>query len=74
MDYNVPHFAQAVPEFEAVFVEVPTEHGPFGARGAGEPPIIATAAAVGNAIADATQARLTDLPMTAPRVIAALKQ
>jgi CO/xanthine dehydrogenase Mo-binding subunit len=53
-------------------VEVPTEHGPFGARGAGEPPIIATAAAVGNAIADATQARLTDLPMTAPRVLAAL--
>ncbi|MCC6603814.1 MAG: xanthine dehydrogenase family protein molybdopterin-binding subunit [Anaerolineae bacterium] len=73
MDYNVPHFIHAVPEFEAVFVEVPTEHGPFGARGAGEPPIIATAAAVGNAIADATQARLTDLPMTAPRVIAALK-
>ncbi|MCB8926647.1 MAG: molybdopterin-dependent oxidoreductase, partial [Ardenticatenaceae bacterium] len=72
MDYNVPHFNHAVPEFEAVFVEVPTEHGPFGARGAGEPPIIATAAAVGNAIADATQARLTDLPMTAPRVAAAL--
>lgn len=73
MDYNVPHFVHAVPEFEAVFVEVPSEHGPFGARGAGEPPIIATAAAVGNAIADATHARLTDLPMTAPRVIAALK-
>jgi CO/xanthine dehydrogenase Mo-binding subunit len=72
MDYNVPHFVHAVPEFEAVIVEVPTEHGPFGARGAGEPPIIATAAAVGNAIADATQARLTDLPMTAPRVLAAL--
>ncbi|MBK8900893.1 MAG: xanthine dehydrogenase family protein molybdopterin-binding subunit [Anaerolineaceae bacterium] len=74
MDYNVPHFIHAVPEFEAVFVEVPTEFGPFGARGAGEPPIIATAAAVGNAIADATQARLADLPMTAPRVIAALKR
>ncbi len=73
MDYNVPHFVHAVPAFEAVFVEVPTEHGPFGARGAGEPPIIATAAAVGNAIADATHARLTDLPMTAPRVMAALK-
>ena len=72
MDCNVPHFNHAVSEFEAVFVEVPTEHGPFGARGAGEPPIIATAAAVGNAIADATQARLTDLPMTAPRVAAAL--
>jgi CO/xanthine dehydrogenase Mo-binding subunit len=72
MDYNMPHFIHAVPEFEAVFVEVPTEYGPFGARGAGEPPIIATAAAVANAIADATDARLTDLPMTPPRVVAAM--
>jgi CO/xanthine dehydrogenase Mo-binding subunit len=72
LDYNVPHFTHAVPEFEAVLVEVPTEHGPFGARGAGEPPIIATAAAVANAITDATDARLTDLPMTPPRVVAAM--
>lgn len=72
MDYTVPHFVHAVPEFEAVFVEVPSEFGPFGARGAGEPPIIATAAAVANAIADATNGRVTDLPMTPPRVLAAL--
>lgn len=72
MDYSVSHFSQAVPDFEAVLVEVPTEHGPYGARGAGEPPIIATAAAVGNAIADATHVRLADLPMTPPKLLAAM--
>jgi CO/xanthine dehydrogenase Mo-binding subunit len=71
-DYTVPHFVHAVPQFEVQFVQVPSEHGPFGARGAGEPPIIATAAAVANAIADATNSRITNLPMTAPRVLTAV--
>ncbi|MEK6573487.1 MAG: hypothetical protein AABZ58_04130, partial [Chloroflexota bacterium] len=58
---------------EAVIVEVPSEHGPFGARGVGEAPVVPTAAAIANAIADATGIRLRDLPMTAPRVLEALK-
>jgi CO/xanthine dehydrogenase Mo-binding subunit len=72
LDYAVPHFVQAAPRIETVMVEVPSEHGPFGARGVGEPPVIATAAAVANAIADGAGVRLTDLPMTPPRVLAAL--
>jgi CO/xanthine dehydrogenase Mo-binding subunit len=72
LDYAVPHFVQAAPRIETVIVEVPSEHGPFGARGVGEPPVIATAAAVANAIADCASVRLTDLPMTPPRVLAAL--
>lgn len=74
LDYAVPHFEQAAAAIETVIVEVPSEFGPFGARGVGEPPIIATAAAVANAIADATGARPSDLPLTAPRVLAALAQ
>ena len=73
MDYTVPSFTQSVPQIEVVTVEVPSEHGPYGAKGAGEPPIIATAAAIANAITDATGKRVTDLPMTAPRVLAALQ-
>jgi CO/xanthine dehydrogenase Mo-binding subunit len=38
----------------------------------GEPPVIATAAAVANAIADATGARVTDLPITPSRLLSAL--
>ena len=72
MEYGVPHFDQAAPHIETVIVEVPSDHGPYGARGVGEPPVIATAAAVANAIADATGVRLTDLPMSAPKLLAAL--
>jgi CO/xanthine dehydrogenase Mo-binding subunit len=72
MDYTVPHIGQGALEMETIIVEVPTELGPFGARGVGEPPIIPTAGAVGNAIAHATGARLTELPMTPPRILATL--
>jgi CO/xanthine dehydrogenase Mo-binding subunit len=72
MDYTVPQFVHAAGNLETVIVEVPSEKGPFGARGVGEPPIIATAAAVANAIADCSHVRLTELPMTPARVLAAL--
>jgi CO/xanthine dehydrogenase Mo-binding subunit len=72
-DYALPGIDQSPPVLETVLVEVPSDHGPLGARGVGEPPIIPTAAAVANAIADATGVRLRDLPMTAPKVLAALQ-
>jgi CO/xanthine dehydrogenase Mo-binding subunit len=43
-------------------------------KGGGEPSIIAVGAAVGNAIFDATGARLYQTPMTAERVLEALKK
>jgi CO/xanthine dehydrogenase Mo-binding subunit len=45
----------------------------MGARGVGEPPIVAGAAAIANAIADASGAHPTALPMTAERVLEALR-
>ena len=74
MDYAVPSITQVSPRIEAVIVEVPTDHGPFGARGVGEPPVVPTAAAVANAIADACGIRLTNLPMTPPEVLAAIEK
>jgi CO/xanthine dehydrogenase Mo-binding subunit len=74
MDYALPGVTHTPPVFETVVIEVPSDNGPFGVRGVGEAPVIATAAAIANAIADATGARLTELPMTAPRVLAALRQ
>lgn len=64
MDYNLPAFDQ-VPDIEAVLVENPAPHGPFGARGVGEPPITAGAAAIANAIRDATGVRVTEIPIRA---------
>ncbi len=72
MDYTLPHITDAPTEFEALILEVPSPDGPFGARGIGEPPVVPTAAAVANAIKDQTGVRLTDLPMTAPRVLLGL--
>jgi CO/xanthine dehydrogenase Mo-binding subunit len=71
-DYALPRIEHTPELLELQIVEVPAESGPFGARGVGEPPVIATAAAVANAIADATGARLTELPMSAPRVYRAI--
>jgi CO/xanthine dehydrogenase Mo-binding subunit len=73
MDYSVPSADQAAP-IETVILEYPSEFGPFGARGVGEPPVIPTAAAIANAIANATGKRLTDLPMTPTRVLKALQE
>jgi CO/xanthine dehydrogenase Mo-binding subunit len=72
-DYVLPGIDQAPPVFETQIVEVPSDHGPLGARGVGEPPIVPTAAAVANAIFAATGLRLRELPMTAPRILAALQ-
>jgi CO/xanthine dehydrogenase Mo-binding subunit len=71
LDYRVP-VASDLPMIEAVMVEVPNPRHPFGARGVGEVPIVPPMAAVGNAIKAATGLRLTELPMSPPRVRAAL--
>jgi CO/xanthine dehydrogenase Mo-binding subunit len=70
-DYALPRCADTPPELDTILVEVPSEFGPFGARGVGEAPVIATAAAIANAIADATGVRLRRLPMTPERLFEA---
>jgi len=72
VDYAMPT-AEAMPPIETQVVEVPAPDGPFGAKGIGEAPVIAVAAAVANAIAAATGVRLRELPMTPQRVWAALR-
>jgi CO/xanthine dehydrogenase Mo-binding subunit len=69
--YLIPTAAD-VPDVEPMVAESGEGLGPFGARGIGEPPIGPPAAAVANAIADATGARLTRLPITPERVARAL--
>jgi CO/xanthine dehydrogenase Mo-binding subunit len=71
MEYAVPR-AVGVPEIETILVEVPAPHGPLGAKGIGEAPVVGAPAAVANAIAAATGVRMRRLPMTAPRIWAAL--
>lgn len=72
LDYKLPT-ALDTPPIEAILVENPFPEGPFGAKGVGELPIVATAAAISNAVAAATGARVRELPLTPERVLAALK-
>ena len=71
LDYRCP-VASDVPMIEAVLVEVPNPRHPFGARGVGEVPIIPPMAAIANAIRGATGLRMQDLPMSPPKVRAAI--
>ncbi len=72
MDYAMPDAVQAAP-IDTQIVEVPSVSGPYGARGVGEPPVIPTVAAIANAVAHATGVRMSQTPMTAPRVLEALQ-
>jgi CO/xanthine dehydrogenase Mo-binding subunit len=71
-EYALPS-SDVVPSIATEVVEVPAPDGPFGAKGVGEPPVIAVAAAVANAIHAAAGVRLRELPMTPERVWAALR-
>jgi CO/xanthine dehydrogenase Mo-binding subunit/aerobic-type carbon monoxide dehydrogenase small subunit (CoxS/CutS family) len=70
-DYLVPTIGD-VPPITTILVERADPLGPYGAKGVGEPALIATAPAILNAIAAATGVRLTQVPATPDRVLAAL--
>ena len=72
LDYRVP-VASDLPMIDAVLVEVPNPTHPFGAKGVGEVCICPPMAAIANAIANATGRRLTSLPMSPPKVLAAIE-
>jgi CO/xanthine dehydrogenase Mo-binding subunit len=74
LDYTLPGSHQSPLQIEPLIVEVPSQSGPHGLRGVGEPPVIPVAPAIANAIRAATGHRLSDLPMTAERIATALGQ
>lgn len=72
MDYHIPR-AMDTPEIEVDLVEsTADEDGPYGAKGVGESALIPVGPAIANAVADATGARITDLPLTPDRVVRSL--
>lgn len=72
-DYKILTAKDAV-NIQAPIVETIDEYGPFGAKGIGEPGCVPTAPAIANAIYDAIGVRITDLPITPERVLAAIKE
>ncbi|MCI0340709.1 MAG: molybdopterin-dependent oxidoreductase, partial [Planctomycetales bacterium] len=62
------------PEIEPVMLEVWNAGNATGVMGLGEPPVVPTAGAVANAVANAIGARVRELPITPARVLEALGQ
>jgi putative selenate reductase molybdopterin-binding subunit len=71
-DYHVPTIAD-LPDTEVLFADTSDELGPLGAKSMSESPYNPVAPAVVNAVRDATGIRFGELPLSADRVWAALR-
>ncbi len=72
-EYRPPGVLDIAP-LQPILVEAPVEAGPFGAKGLGENPMFIAAAAIGNAIYNATGVRMREIPFTWARVYGELKK
>jgi CO/xanthine dehydrogenase Mo-binding subunit len=72
LDYRMPTTLD-VPMIETIIVEVPNPSHPYGVRGVGETPIVPPPAAVANAVFRACGVRMRELPMSPPRLWAAIE-
>jgi CO/xanthine dehydrogenase Mo-binding subunit len=71
-DYYLPTI-KSMPEMEVLLVEVPSFHGPLGAKGLAEAAMPASTPAIINAISRAIGGRIRQLPATPERVLAAIR-
>jgi len=65
--------AEDIPDMKAIIVEAVDPTGPYGAKGVGETGLVPTAAAIANAVYNATGIRFKEIPLTPERVYKALK-
>jgi aldehyde oxidoreductase len=72
-DYLIPTIGD-VPPITAYLIEDSEPLGPFGAKGVGEPALVATAPAILNAIAFATGCRMNQVPVTPDRLRLSIKK
>ena len=73
LDYRIP-LASDLPMINAIIVEVPNSFHPFGVRGVGETGIVPPLAAVATAVEEAAGIKVTDLPLSPPRVLKAIQE
>ncbi|MEI4232244.1 xanthine dehydrogenase family protein molybdopterin-binding subunit [Roseovarius sp. D22-M7] len=72
LDYRIP-VASDLPMIDTVILEIPNPGHPYGVRGVGETSIVPPLAAIANAVSAAAGVRLVDLPLSPPKVLAALQ-
>ena len=71
LDYRIP-VASDLPNIDTVILEIPNPGHPYGVRGVGETPIVPPLAALANAVSRAAGIRMTELPMSPPKILKAL--
>ncbi|WP_350333770.1 xanthine dehydrogenase family protein molybdopterin-binding subunit [Coralliovum pocilloporae] len=69
LDYRMP-VASDLPMIDTQIIEIPNEGHPYGVRGVGETPIVPPLGAIGNAVSQAIGLRVTETPMSPPRLLA----
>src|SRR6056297_2554569 len=72
LDYRIP-VASDLPMIDTVTLEIPNPGHPYGVRGVGETSIVPPLAAVANSVSDAAGVRMTSLPMSPPKLLAAIQ-
>jgi len=72
LDYRIP-VASDLPNIDTVILEIPNPGHPYGVRGVGETPIVPPLAAISNAVSRSIGLRMSELPMSPPRILKALK-
>ena len=73
LDYRMPT-SYDLPMIDTIIVEAENPEHPYGVRGVGETPIVPPPAALANAIYNAVGVRMTELPMSPPRLWKAIQQ
>ena len=71
---GIPYAKDIPDDMEILYVQTPRPHGPHGAAGVGEAPLTAPHPAILNAIYNACGARVTSVPATPDKVLAALEK
>jgi CO/xanthine dehydrogenase Mo-binding subunit len=71
LDYRIP-VCSDLPMIDTQILEIPNPNHPYGIRGVGETSIVPPLAAVANAVSNAVNVRMSHIPMSPPRILAAL--
>jgi CO/xanthine dehydrogenase Mo-binding subunit len=72
LDYRIP-VCSDLPMIDTEILEIPNPNHPYGVRGVGETSIVPPLAAVANAVSNAVGVRMQHIPMSPPRILAALE-
>ena len=72
LDYRIP-VCSDLPMIDTQILEIPNPNHPYGVRGVGETSIVPPLAAIAIAVSNAAGVRMTHIPMSPPRILAALE-